>query len=231
MHSPRKTRTQRTRLGWLLVCLIVAILLVDQALKFWVKTHMHLGEEIALIGNWAFLHFTENNGIAFGIEPNTEWLKLTLSLFRIVTVGGLIWLLVWLIRREKVPRGFIIGLGVIIAGAIGNIIDGTFYGLLFSSSEGLVLQGGELCQPLATFLPEGGGYAPLFHGKVVDMFYFPIVSFTWPQWVPGVGGRVFCFFQPIFNIADVAITAGTFYLLIFHWRVFFGKEVKPRGSK
>lgn len=218
------TQREKRRLRLVILLIGFIILVADQVLKFWVKTNMHLGEDIPFLGNWGILHFTENNGIAFGLEPSSEGMKLALSLFRIITVGALIYLLAWLIRNGRVSRGFAIGLGIICAGAIGNIIDGTFYGLLFSSSDGLVFNGTALVPAVAEFLPEGGGYAPLFHGKVVDMFYFPIIDFIWPEWVPWFGGSRFLFFQPVFNVADAAITCGTFYLLIFHWKVFFGKR-------
>ena len=117
-----------------------------------------------------------------------------------------------------------IGLAIVIAGALGNIIDGTLYGVLFSSSEGLVMAGEELVQPVAQFLPAGGGYAPLFYGKVVDMIYAPIVDTVWPSWMPGIGGSPLVFFQPIFNLADAAITVGIAYMLIFNWKFLFGRK-------
>lgn len=213
-----------SRFVWLLVLLGVLILVADQTLKFWVKTHFTLGEEVALIGHWLRLHFTENNGIAFGMQPGSTVGKLLLSLFRIAAAGAMIYLLVRILRKGVAPRRMAIGLAIVIAGALGNIIDGTFYGVLFSSSEGLVMAGEELVQPVAQFLPAGGGYAPLFYGKVVDMIYAPIVDTVWPSWMPGIGGSPLVFFQPIFNLADAAITVGIAYMLIFNWKFLFGRK-------
>ena len=220
----RSTHPSSRTLWLLLAGFMLTIVLLDQWLKVWVKTHMVLGQEFSLIGSWARIHFTENNGIAFGLSPSSVWAKALLSLFRIVAMGTMVGILIHLVRRQKAPLGLLLGLAGLIAGALGNIIDGTFYGLIFSSSEGLVLQGEEFVQPLATLFPSDGGYAPLFHGKVVDMLYFPILEFTWPQWVPIWGGKYFQFFQPVFNIADASITASVFYLLLFQWKNLFGKH-------
>ena len=170
-----------SRFVWLLVLLGVLILVADQTLKFWVKTHFTLGEEVALIGHWLRLHFTENNGIAFGMQPGSTVGKLLLSLFRIAAVGAMIYLLVRILRKGVAPRRMAIGLGVVIAGA-------------------------------------------LFYGKVVDMIYAPIVDTVWPSWMPGIGGSPLVFFQPIFNLADAAITVGIAYMLIFNWKFLFGRK-------
>lgn len=208
--------------------MLIAVLAADQALKFWVKTNFYLGEEVKVFGDWFILHFTENNGIAFGLSPSNGTGKLLLSLFRIVATVGIGYLIFRLARRREVPRGVVVALVFIFAGAVGNIIDGTFYGLLFSSSEGYVLSadGTMLVPTIAEFLPVEGGYAPLFHGKVVDMFYCPIIDTTLPSWFPIWGGERFRFFEPVFNIADSAITCAVFYLLVFQWRFLAKGEGK-----
>ena len=167
-----------------------------------------MGEEIA-IADWFIIHFTENNGMAFGLELGGIWGKILLTTFRLVAIGGLI----WLIKRLKevgAPNLMLVSFSLVMAGALGNIIDSLFYGQLFSDSYG----------ELATFLPEGGGYAPLFQGKVVDMFYFPIFKGYLPDWVPFKGGDYFVFFRPVFNIADAAITVGVAMLLLFQRNAF-----------
>jgi len=183
---------------------IVTILIIDQVVKFLVKTNMSLGESINVFGSWFQICFIENSGFAFGMEFGGNWGKLALSLFRIVAVGALGWFLIKLIR-EKYPISLIIGISALFAGATGNIIDSVFYGQIFSDSYGGV----------ATLFPEGGGYAPLLHGRVVDMFYFPIITGHFPSWFPFWGGEDFIFFRPIFNVADSAISVSIFYLLIF----------------
>ena len=162
------------------------------------------------ITNWFQIFFTENNGMAFGMEIGG---KLFLTLFRIVVVCILGWYL-YKIVKEKKKTGYIMCFSLIFAGAIGNIIDSVFYGVLFSDST---LRGVE------TFLPEGGGYAPLFYGRVVDMFYFPIIETNWPSWMPFIGGDHFIFFSPIFNFADAAISCGMIALIIFY-RHYFSKK-------
>lgn len=218
------------RCEWIGLILVLLILFLDQWLKFWVKTNMSLGEEIALLGNWAKLYFVENFGIAFGLKPGNEIVKLVLSLGRILSVGAFCYLAHWVARSPQVPKGIYYATVGVIAGALGNVIDGTFYGQLFSSSEGYTLVGEELVPAVATFLPEGGGYAPLFQGKVVDMFYFPIIDLVLPEGMPFWGGMRFVFFSPIFNIADVVISVSLFYLLIFHWRYFWKLTLKPKNN-
>ena len=183
---------------------IVTILIIDQVVKFLVKTNMSLGESINVFGSWFQICFIENSGFAFGMEFGGNWGKLALSLFRIVAVGALGWFLIKLIR-EKYPISLIIGISALFAGATGNIIDSVFYGQIFSDSYGGV----------ATLFPEGGGYAPLLYGRVVDMFYFPLITGHFPSWFPFWGGEDFIFFRPIFNVADSAISVSIFYLLIF----------------
>ncbi|MFA6944356.1 MAG: lipoprotein signal peptidase [Pedobacter sp.] len=193
---------------------IFLILIADQALKFWIKLNMSLGQEYKIIGNWAIIHFTENNGMAFGMEFGGEAGKLALSLFRIVAVCGIGYGLVYLIKK-KYHRGLIMNLALIFAGALGNIIDSTFYGILFSESN--------YYEPAILF-PAEGGYSSLFHGKVVDMFYVPILQGAYPQWFPFWAGQEFIFFRPVFNLADSAISIGVILILIYQKRYF--KEEK-----
>lgn len=189
------------------IWIVLSTLLLDQALKIWVKTHMYLGQEYQVF-DWFYIHFTENNGMAFGMEFGGNWGKLGLSLFRIVFVVFMASFLLKLIRKNA-DKVLIVSLSLVLAGAIGNIIDGTLYGILFSESY----------RQLATFLPEAGGYAPLFFGKVVDMFYFPIFKGYLPEWIPFWGGDYFVFFRPVFNIADSAISIGVAIMVIFQKKV------------
>ena len=190
----------------------MAVLVIDQIIKIWVKLHMTLGQEIAVAGSWFKLLFIENNGMAFGWLDGGG-LKLALSIFRILAVIFLFIVLVRLCRKDT-KFGILFGLSLIIAGAMGNILDSIFYGRIFSEST---------YTQLATIFPEGGGYASLLHGKVVDMFYFPIINVarenaTWlPNFFFGPDDR-FIFFRPIFNFADAAITVGVFYMILFQWK-------------
>lgn len=188
------------------IFIILGVLIIDQAIKIWVKTSMYWHENIR-IADWFYIYFTENVGMAFGMEL---FGKLFLTLFRIVAVAFIGWALYKIIKKGM-KAGFIICISLILAGAIGNIIDSVFYGVLFNESTP---------SQIATFLPEGGGYAPLFYGKVVDMFYFPIIDTNWPEWMPFVGGDHFIFFSPIFNFADAAISCGTIALLLFYTQSF-----------
>jgi signal peptidase II len=187
--------------GWGAVMVIMLLLILDQALKIWVKTHMQLHESHQ-ITSWFYIYFTENPGMAFGIEV---FGKLFLSVFRIIAVGFIGYYL-YKIVREGYKFGFIVCISLIFAGAIGNIIDSIFYGVIFNHSFGQV----------ASFMPEAGGYAAWLHGKVVDMFYFPLIETVLPDWVPVWGGKEFIFFRPIFNVADSAICVGVFILFIFY---------------
>ena len=192
---------------------IVIVLVLDQILKIWIKTSMTLGQEIPVIGSWFKLLFVENNGMAFGWLGGGGFLKIALSLFRIVAIVALFWIL---IRQAKkgTKFGVLFGLALITAGAMGNIIDSVFYGRIFSEST---------FTQVATLFPDGGGYASWLHGRVVDMLYFPIIDVAKENasWLPdfffGQDGR-FIFFRPIFNLADAAITIGVFYMLIFQWK-------------
>jgi signal peptidase II len=178
---------------------------------------MSLGEEIVVLKNWFIIHFVENNGMAFGFEFAGEYGKIFLSVFRIFAVIAIGWYLFKLAKQKEIPFGFVASIALIFAGAIGNIIDSLFYGIIFSHSFGQV----------ATLFPEGGGYAGFLHGKVVDMFYFPLIEGRYPDWIPYFGGDPFLFFRPVFNVADSAITLGIFSILLFYRKYFNKQEEKP----
>lgn len=197
--------------------IIFLVLLVDQVSKFWVKLNMHLGEEFNVLGNWFIIHFVENPGMAFGMELGGDYGKIFLSIFRILAVIGLLYYIRVLIK-EKAPKGVITSFALITAGALGNIIDSAFYGMIFSSSY----------HSVATLFPAEGGYAPFLFGKVVDMLYFPIIDGTFPEWLPLFGGEDFLFFRPVFNIADTAITVGVLMLIIFHRSYYMEDKKQPR---
>ncbi len=194
---------------------IIFILIADQILKFWIKLNLSLGEEISLLGDRGLIHFTENNGMAFGMEFGGEAGKLALTLFRIAAVCAIGYGVVYLIKK-RYHRGLILNVSLIFAGALGNIIDSTFYGVIFSDST--------YYQPAMLFPPEGG-YSSLFHGKVVDMFYFPLLQGIYPNWFPFWGGEEFIFFRPVFNIADSAISIGVILILI-NQKHYFKEEKK-----
>jgi signal peptidase II len=191
------------------VLLIILILIADQILKIWVKTHMTIGQEIHFFGNRGMLHFIENNGMAFGMEMGGKPGKLILSVFRVIAIFAIGWFLSSLIRK-KAHLGLILAVGAIMAGAIGNIIDSAFYGMIFSESF----------NQHAILFPPGGGYSSFLHGRVVDMFYFPIIDTHWPQWSPFRPGESLVFFRPVFNIADSSITCGVIAIVLFQKRMF-----------
>lgn len=178
--------------------LIFLVLLIDQVSKTWIKTNMYLGQEYKILGDWFIIHFTENNGMAFGLEFGGEFGKLALSLFRILAVGGIGYGLHYMIQR-KYHRGLILNVALIFAGALGNIVDSVFYGVIYK-------------------------YESLFHGRVVDMLYFPIIKGVFPTWFPVWGGEPFEFFRPVFNFADAAISIGVITILVFQ-KTYFKEEV------
>lgn len=194
-----------TRNAKIAIGVIVAVLAIDQIIKIWIKTHMMLGESIE-ITSWFYIHFVENNGMAFGMEMGGGIGKLLLSLFRIVAVGGIGYYLVRLCKGVVPVTTFLVVLiSMILAGAVGNILDSVFYGVFFDSSYGQI----------ASFLPSDGGYSTWLHGRVVDMFYFPLIEGRFPEWVPFWGDETFIFFRPVFNFADASISVGIIALLLF----------------
>jgi signal peptidase II len=197
-----KKQSQGTRLLLLGILLVV----VDQVIKYLVKTHMDLGEQIYVIGQWFRLCFVENEGMAFGMAFGGQVGKFLLSLFRIVLSGALIWWISSLVRKGTAPKGVLVGLTLITAGAVGNIIDSLFYGMIFN-------------------------YAPFMFGRVVDMLYFPLIDTVWPQWVPFVGGDRLLFFAPVFNIADSCVTVGAIYLIFFQYKFFTRTEESESAAE
>jgi signal peptidase II len=200
------------------VSLIVLVLIVDQIFKYEIKTTMTLGESFSVLGNWFQIRFIENPGMAFGFGIPGRWGKPILTLFRIIAVGAISWYLHQLISK-KVKTGLILCVALILAGATGNIIDSVFYGRIFNESTYFTV---------ATLFPDGGGYAPLLYGKVVDMLYFPIIQCNLPQWFPWHAGEEFIFFRPIFNLADSSISIGIITILVFQRR-FFREEGREEG--
>lgn len=188
--------------GRIAVIIVLSVLIIDQVIKILVKTNMYWHESIH-ITDWFYIFFTENNGMAFGMELIG---KLFLSTFRIVAVGIIIWYLNKFIKKNY-NTGFIVCISLILAGAMGNIFDSAFYGLIFNESTNT---------SVATFVPFGQGYESFLHGRVVDMFYFPIIDTNWPEWLPFIGGEHFIFFSPIFNFADASISCGIIALLLFY---------------
>jgi len=198
------------------------ILAADQWSKLWVKTNMFLSQEFPVFGDWFYIHFIENNGMAFGMELGGDWGKLALSIFRIVAItGGGIYIFKYL--PKDAHKGLKIASALIFAGAIGNMIDSGIYGIIFNDSFNQV----------ASFMPEDGGYAPFLYGRVVDMLYFPLIDGVFPEWMPIWGGEYFMFFRPVFNIADVSISCGIGLVFLMN-KKFFPKseeaEVKSEVS-
>lgn len=197
-----------------LAIFIVALLIIDQAVKIWVKTHMSLGEEITVFHDWFKILFVENNGMAFGMAfGDGRFGKTLLSLFRIAAIGAIGWYILRLIR-EKAPAGVLFSFALIFCGALGNILDSLFYGMIFNDSH----------YQVASLFPAEGGYSSFLHGKVVDMLYFPLWEGILPDWIPFAGGQDFIFFRPVFNLADSYITIGVCILLLFHRKFFSEKK-------
>jgi signal peptidase II len=201
--------------------IIALVIIADQALKFWIKTSFTYGHVMDLAGQkWAQLYFIENPGMAWGMELGGDWGKMILTLFRLAAVTFGTWYLIKIVR-ERYSTGFIVCASLIYAGALGNLIDSMFYGMIFSESSYM---------QVAKAFPDGGGYGGFLHGKVVDMLYFPIVKSSFPDWLPLIGGHEFEFFSPIFNIADASISIGVITLLVFQKR-FLHKEVVVEDNK
>ena len=203
--------------GKKLIVLAVVLVVIDQVIKVAIKTNMSLYEHFSVIGNWFQIFFIENEGMAFGMKFGGAVGKFLLSAFRICLCGALVWWISSLCKRNKavaegtsqetrVPTGVLVGLTLITAGAFGNIIDCLFYGIIWD-------------------------YAPFMFGKVVDMFYFPIINTVWPDWMPFIGGKPFTFFDPVFNFADSCVTVGAIYLLLFQWHFFASAESSQKKSK
>ena len=188
--------------GRLATLIVIAILLIDQAIKIWVKTSMMLHESIH-VTDWFYITFIENMGMAFGMQLGS---KFVLSLFRVFAISALTYY-IWLEVRRKSRTGYIVCLAMVLAGALGNLIDCLFYGMVFCESSPFYV---------SYFVPFGTGYAPLLMGKVVDMFYFPLIETEWPLWMPFVGGEHFVFFSPVFNFADASISVSVVLLLLFY---------------
>lgn len=189
--------------GLLALIIILVVIIIDQAVKIYVKTHFYYGESVTVFP-WFRILFIENNGMAFGMELGS---KIFLSLLRIAVVAAVIWWICRIRKRSELKTGFMVCLSLIVAGAAGNILDSIFYGVIFNDP---------LPPEIAQMFPAGGGYAPVLEGRVVDMLYFPLFSFYWPDFLPIIGGERFLFFQPVFNIADAAISVGIIALILFY---------------
>lgn len=196
-------RNNKTFKAWMAVAIVVAILLIDQIIKIEVKTNMTLGEA-KRVTDWFYIEFIENNGMAYGMKFIN---KLVLSLFRLFAIGFIGYYLAKIIKKNVAPLGYIVLIAMVLAGAAGNLIDCLFYGLIFDASTPFTV---------SQFVPFGEGYSTFLHGKVVDMFYFPIIQTTWPEWVPYFGGSEYVFFSPVFNFADSCISVGVVALLLFY---------------
>ena len=196
--------------GWLATIIIVVAIIIDQATKIWVKTHFYYGEQVD-VASWFKILFIENNGMAFGMELGSKTVLTALFIYYLYKIRS----------RTDLPRGFVACVAFITAGAIGNVIDCVAYGQLFNDP---------IAPQVAQFLPSEGGYASLFNGKVVDMLYFPLCEWDWPQWMPGVGGEHFLFFQPIFNVADACLTTSIIVMILFYSKYLAGDKKKEEEA-
>ena len=206
---------------WICVGIVALLLVADQVIKIWVKTHFPIGGGLSLIGDWCRIYFVENKGMAFGMAFGGDFGKLCLSLFRLVASILMVFILVKQIRKDA-RYTLIISIALIFVGAVGNLIDSCFYGLFFSESN---------YETVATIFPQGGGYGRFLHGRVVDMFFFPLFEWTWPSWIPGIGGRHAEFFNAIFNLADAAITVGVVLLIVDQLFLQKSEESEENQSK
>jgi len=215
--------------GRYVAIIVFLVLLLDQGLKIWVKTNMALGSQFPVFGDWFIIHFTENHGMAFGLSFGGEWGKLALSIFRIVAVGIIVYFINQLIKN-KAHWGFITAMSLVLAGALGNILDSTIYGLIFDTGTtyNAALSDWVGYNGISTFT--ASGYAAPFKGCVVDMLHFPIIKGYVPDWVPIWGGKYKAFFEPIFNIADSAISIGVFMILLFN-KTFLKEPVTEEVSQ
>lgn len=205
-----KSRKKLLSQGRLAVLIIIVVLAVDQIIKLTVKTHMYMHQRIH-VTDWFYILFTENPGMAFGWELFD---KIFLTSFRIFAVAVIIYILCRAINK-KMPIGLIICLSLVLAGAVGNIIDCVFYGLIFNNP---------IPPHVARFVPFGTGYESAFQGRVVDMFYFPLIDTNWPDWMPWIGGKHFIFFSPVFNFADASISCGIVALLLFYHKLILREQ-------
>lgn len=202
--------------GQLSALIVIGVLVIDQIIKIWVKTHMYWHESIK-ITDWFYIYFTENNGMAFGME---FFDKFFLTGFRIIAAIAITWMLIQY-SKKNYKTGFLVCVSLILAGAVGNIIDCVLYGEFFSESTH---------SAISTLVPFGEGYSSIFYGKVVDMFYFPLIETNWPEWMPFVGGEHFIFFSPIFNFADAAISCGIIALILFYGK-YLSEIMEPKKKE
>lgn len=205
--------------------IVLLVLALDQGLKFYIKLNFVLGHEVNVFGTWFRLHFIENSGMAFGMKfGENQWAKLALSLFRLVAV---IWGLFFIQKKlvgKGYPNGLLVCAGLILAGALGNLIDSILFGKIFTAST-------YHSKTVAEMVSWGQGYADVFHGKVVDMLYFPLFVIQWPEWLPIVGGKTFEFFRPVFNVADASIFIGVVSILLFQKRFLKSAEEEPVNTE